>query len=142
MAESKAPHPTFTKSKLLRIVDHLEGGISKLKLPERRTEWNDYYDPLLTGSAYIKEKEKAFADFISSISFSSALDLGCNKGHFTKMLSNRERLVVGTDFDNDSINDFYESQKKKAMHTTASHSLQTGFILRRLQAGKMQNRKA
>lgn len=110
---NKAPHPTFTKSKLLRIVDHLEGGISKLKLPERRTEWNDYYDPLLTGSAYIKEKEKAFADFISSISFSSALDLGCNKGHFTKMLSNRERLVVGTDFDNDSINDFYESQKKE-----------------------------
>ena len=110
---SKVQQGSFTKAKLLRIVEHLDGGISKLKLPERRTEWNQYYDPLLTGSPYIREKEKVFAEYVGGISFSSAIDLGCNNGYFTRMLSTHERLVVGTDFDNDSINDFYAAQKKE-----------------------------
>ena len=76
----------FSKSKLQRIIDHLAGGIEKLKIPERRTAWNEYYDPAITSADYLREKEEALKDIIPSLAYRSALDMGCNNGHFTKRL--------------------------------------------------------
>jgi len=107
----------FSKSKLLRIIEHLAGGIEKLKIPERRTTWNEYYDPAITSAEYLREKEEALKDFLSGIDYRSALDMGCNNGHFTKRLVRESVRVAGTDLDAAAINDFYLSQKNRNDHT-------------------------
>lgn len=104
---------SFSKSKLVRIIDHLETGITKLKLTEQRTTWNEYYDPTLSPSPYLKEKEMALKEFLQELSFNSALDLGCNTGRFTKLLHRPGCMVIGTDMDSATINEFYVSQKKE-----------------------------
>jgi hypothetical protein len=92
----------FSADKLLQLVANLESVVSGLRTGRaEETTWSNYYDVL--GKGYLEEKERVFREWVSEISFSSALDLGANEGCFSKILAERGGRVIAAEADWKSI---------------------------------------
>jgi SAM-dependent methyltransferase len=89
----------FSSQKLKRILAHLEKGITHLKLSQKLTAWSDYYQETILSEKYLLQKEQLVAEMISRISFYTAVDLGCNTGQFSLLLTKLGKRVIATDFD-------------------------------------------
>jgi hypothetical protein len=93
---------SFSKDKLLHLIRHLRHIIRNLGLDGRAvSEWSNYYKETILSGAYLEEKEKLFRQYIAGIDFGSALDLGANDGHFSRLLTNRETgtTIIAVDLD-------------------------------------------
>ncbi|GGA87028.1 hypothetical protein GCM10011511_07650 [Puia dinghuensis] len=100
--------PPFDEKKLLLVVDNLESTIQKLRTDAPgEGSWRRYYSETILSSSYLAEKEKIFREMLGSIGFSSALDLGANDGHFSKILAERKALVIAADSDWACIGNLY-----------------------------------
>jgi hypothetical protein len=108
-AAGNRPIP-FSKSKLLNLIRHLRHIVKSLNLqPQGVSTWSNYYNETILSSAYLEEKERLFVEYISEIDFGSALDLGANDGHFSRLLANRmlASAVIAVDFDWSCIQRLY-----------------------------------
>jgi hypothetical protein len=93
----------FSRQKLLHILQHLEGIIKKLKTnADSLSVWNQYYNKTILSQEYLMEKERLFRQILDGINFRTALDIGTNDGHFTRILSERKDVSI-TAIDADSI---------------------------------------
>lgn len=87
-------------------LNNLSDLVNNLKISDNKGFWSDYDQ-----DSYLY-KEKAFSDFITSISpDSTILDFGCNKGAYSIKCSNFGHEVVAFDFDEKAINDLYDYVK-------------------------------
>lgn len=103
----------FTKRKLLNIVSHLEGIINRFPSDRPlKTTWSNYYEGSDLFKDYLQEKEKAFLKICSTLTARTALDLGCNDGYFSKLLSSKGMMVVAADTDTRCISKLYQQVKK------------------------------
>ncbi len=105
---------SFSKNKLLHLIRHLRQLIRSLGLDGRAvSEWGNYYKKTILSRDYLEEKEKLFQPFVSEIDFGSALDLGANDGHFSRLLANREAEtpIIAVDLDWPCIQRLYEECK-------------------------------
>lgn len=104
----------FQKKKLLDLISHLEGILQKFPAERTyKTTWNNYYDDTIMSQEYLQEKEKTFRQFCEGLSIKTALDLGANDGHFSKILAARGIQIVSTDVDGQCINRLYHEVKKQ-----------------------------
>lgn len=103
----------FNRKKLLNLIQHLEKTISDIKSRVSVSAWNRYYDETISGNNYLQEKETIFRWLLTKIDANTALDVGANNGHFSKILAEHNLQVVAIDSDSASVNALYEEVKAK-----------------------------
>jgi hypothetical protein len=100
---------SFSKEKLIRIIDHLERGISRLTAEGEVTTWSRYYEETILPGEYLEAKKKAVTDLCSQIKFQHVLDLGANTGEFSLLMASQGKQVLATDVDRRCIDRLYRS---------------------------------
>lgn len=105
----------FSRKKLNDLVTHLENIIRNFPDDKPiKTTWSNYYDDTILSQSYLQEKEKLVRDFCAQTGARTALDLGANDGHFSKILAGMGMEVVATDMDSRCINRLYLETKKQS----------------------------
>jgi hypothetical protein len=105
----------FSKEKLLRLIESLQSAIKDLHVNTSiQSTWNNYYDQTILSQNYLAEKEKIFRSFINGITDGRLLDVGCNDGYFSKILSEKSAQVIAVDFDSQCVNKLYLAIKDKS----------------------------
>ena len=104
----------FSKRKLLNLITSLEILIKKLRLPESKSTWSDYYDEAAQRKDYLEHKEKIIGKWLGKIKPESVADFGANTGEFSKLAATQNIKVIATDFDAFCINTLYKEIKKNS----------------------------
>ncbi|HLO37016.1 MAG TPA: class I SAM-dependent methyltransferase [Lacibacter sp.] len=110
--EQKQTARKITQKNIDQILQNLHSCISRLKLPEQNTTWNNYYSETILSETYFSEKKKLVSSLLENIDYKSVLDLGANEGEFS-LLCNKDAMVISTDFDSDCINRLYKRIKEE-----------------------------
>ncbi len=104
---------TFTKQKLLNLVNSLESLVKKLTLPPQKSTWSAYYEEASGRDNYLEEKKKMIAAWIPSLEgVETAADLGANDGRFAQLPAHQKIYTLAADLDPYCINNLYETIKK------------------------------
>lgn len=104
----------FSKAKLERLLLHLESIIQNLHIPSKKiTTWSNYYAETILSEKYLQAKDRVVRSFLDSIAFDTALDIGTNDGYFSKIVAEKNKPVIATDFDDVCINQLYLYVKEK-----------------------------
>lgn len=99
--------PALKQKKLSAIIDSLKTCIGKLEPRYIHFDWDLYYQSLWTSESYLEEKTIAVGRFLKDISVKTAVDIGCNTGHFTRMLAAQEIRVIAADSSSSAIDELY-----------------------------------
>ena len=103
------PPPAFGKDRLIRLISNLEDVVRKLGSPASRGDgWIGYYEKGILNKGYLAVKQAIFTSFTDSIDFGSALDLGANDGHFSRILAARKIPVIAADADWQCVETMYQ----------------------------------
>ncbi len=106
--ETAEPKLQFSKAKLSRVVDHLRSIISHpTPGPRNPSAWSNYYRETILGPTYLEAKTTLFRQYLPTIQYSNALDLGCNDGLFSKILAETGTPVIAVDSDWRCIDKLY-----------------------------------
>jgi ribosomal protein L11 methylase PrmA len=97
--EIKQSQLKISKSRSLSILQHLEQGIKKLKLPGTSTNWTNYYDTFSYSNAGYTAKKEFVAKNISQLNQGLCIDLGANTGEFSELAAKNYSYVVACDND-------------------------------------------
>lgn len=112
---NKTATASFNKTKLLNLIESLQNAIKPLQVKTNiQSTWNNYYDETILSKNYLDAKEKIFRDFISDINDGKTMDVGCNDGHFSKILAEKNSNIIAVDFDSQCINKLYLDVKAGA----------------------------
>jgi hypothetical protein len=105
-----APLPAFSKTRLLHLLSNLEDVVRKLDSRAFRDPgWSDYYEKSILSKTYLDEKQALFTSMIGGIDFSSALDLGANNGHFSRILAEKGIPVIAAEADWQCVETLYRA---------------------------------
>ncbi len=110
---------SFTKEKMLRIINHLEKGISKMDAGEKKTNWSHYYEETILQGDYLAQKKKGVIELTSNIEFDSVIDLGANAGAFSILFAEQGKRTLATDSDHLAIEHLFQESKKLDLPITA-----------------------
>jgi hypothetical protein len=103
---------TLSKQKLLNLISSLEILITKLKVPDQKSEWSEYYDEASQRNDYLEQKKKIIAGWIDEMKdIKIAADLGANDGEFSKLLGEKNIYTLAADLDPYCINNLYRKIK-------------------------------
>jgi hypothetical protein len=101
----------FSKTRLTRLVQHLQNLVSRLARPATgRSAWSGYYTESHLLENYLEKKEQLFRRYLQSVDFEDALDLGCNDGWFAKILAEKGKPVIAVDADWQCIDRLYRER--------------------------------
>ncbi len=106
-AKTHQQTPTLRQKKLSAIIDSLKTCIKKLEPRFINFDWDLYYQSLWTSEDYLKEKTSIISRFLKEISVKSAVDMGCNTGHFTRMLAAQQIQVIAADSSASAVDELY-----------------------------------
>jgi SAM-dependent methyltransferase len=110
---SSAPaNHTFSLRKFHQLASHLGEVIRRLKWPDKKTVWGDYYESTILSQAYLGEKTEILEDLMKMVQAQTVIDLGANSGHFSRLLLKGNRKVLAVDNDHLALNRFYQSARK------------------------------
>lgn len=94
------------------LLDSLTDCIKSLKLPQLETEWGAYYSNTnYSDSAFLSKKE-IISDYIDKIIPTSVIDLGANKGDFSRISAERNIKTISCDIDPIAVEKNYLYCKK------------------------------
>ena len=106
----------FNKSKLLRIVDHLENVIKSLTSSVvNQSVWNLYYEEEILNEQYLNRKKELVKAMMKE-SDQNIIDLGCNRGLFSNLVANSDRNIVAADDNAYSISQLYKEVRQNKNH--------------------------
>ena len=113
----KAPQQqraSFSKTKMLNLLNSLEAVIKKLNVPGNKTTWSEYYQEANLRGDYLKEKENIIQNWLAEMpGMKSAIDLGANDGYFSQLLSSKNLYTIAAEADANCINRLYVQNKQK-----------------------------
>lgn len=114
-ASNPGKPPAFSRQKLMHLIQHLEHIVKKLTpRPTRNSAWSNYYEDTILSRQYLDEKQRLFREFISSLHFLTAIDLGANDGFFSQILAERaEASITAIDADAACISRLYKTIREK-----------------------------
>jgi hypothetical protein len=113
---NKAATASFSKAKLLNLIDSLQNAIKPLHVKTTiQSTWNNYYGETILSKNYLDAKEKIFRSFVSDINDGRTMDVGCNDGYFSKILAEENNNVIAVDFDSQCVNKLYLAVKDKSV---------------------------
>ncbi|MBS1760605.1 MAG: SAM-dependent methyltransferase [Bacteroidetes bacterium] len=107
---SKTHHTKFSKQKFINLLSSLEILIKKLKAPDSKTTWSNYYDEAAQRDGYLENKKALVEEYLTQLNdVKTAIDLGANDGQFSKLLAFRKISTITSDFDATCINHLYHA---------------------------------
>lgn len=109
-APAGASRVSFSESKMMNLLNHLESTLKKLS-NESKSVWHDYYAESVPGSGYLQAKEKIVAGYLQKLDGKLLLDLGANDGYFSIRAVKMGFDVIAIDSDEQCINSFYKKVK-------------------------------
>lgn len=118
-AGNKEVRPTalrISKARSLAMVEHLEQGIKKLKLPQKATNWTDYYHTCSYNEAGLAAKKAFVEKHLAAPGRKLCVDLGANTGEFSELAARHSDYVLACDSDMEVVRDI---QKKKLENVLA-----------------------
>jgi hypothetical protein len=89
----------MSRTAMLGLVESLEGTVRRLSYRPEGTEWSDYYEDTNYTGEGMDRKESLVAEFLGALGPQSVWDLGANTGRFSRIASERSKLVVAFDID-------------------------------------------
>ncbi|MBI1342287.1 MAG: SAM-dependent methyltransferase [Terrimonas sp.] len=102
---------SFSKTKLLNLVQHLATTIQSLE-QKGSTNWSNYYTETILGEHYLQEKSKIVNNFLHQSKKGQLLDIGANDGHFSLLAAKMGFQVIAVDSDPVCINHLYQKAKR------------------------------
>ena len=93
----------FSKLAMESLIDSLEGCIKKLKPPDIKTEWGDYYSNTNYSKNSFKEKENIIKEYVKQITPATICDLGANRGDFSRTATLADCVSECISFDIDPL---------------------------------------
>jgi len=106
----------FNKSKLLRIVDHLENIIKSLTARVVNTSiWDLYYEEEILNEQYLNRKKELVKAMMKE-GDQNIIDLGCNRGLFSNLVATADRNIVAADDNAYSISKLYKEVRQNKNH--------------------------
>jgi hypothetical protein len=113
---SKASPPSFSATKLGHLIAHLKSLVGRLTVKgTTATTWSNYYGETIMGKDYLAAKEQLFRESLQAIEYRSALDLGANDGHFSRILAAKGIPVLAVDSDWQCIDTLYKYARAKGI---------------------------
>ncbi|MES2850259.1 MAG: SAM-dependent methyltransferase [Bacteroidota bacterium] len=107
---------TFSKQKLLNLINSLESLITRLTIPYQQSTWSEYYSEAAKRTNYITEKKKIIELWVDQLpGIKKAADLGANDGEFSKLAAGKNIAVIAADFDPWCINNLYREIKSSGI---------------------------
>jgi hypothetical protein len=111
-SEKPEKRKSFSKQKLLNLISSLEVLINKLKTPNQKSTWSEYYEEASQRNDYLEQKKKIIAGWVNEMNgIKTAIDLGANEGEFSKLLAEKNIYTIAADFDPYCINELYRQIK-------------------------------
>ncbi len=102
----------FSRQKLLNLIDSLETGIKRTKLPARQSTWSGYYEEAATRDIYLEEKQRIIGSWLAGMEgLSTVADLGANEGLFARLAA-PGRYVLAADLDPYCVDALYHSVRQ------------------------------
>lgn len=106
----------FSKTKMLNLVSSLESLIKRLKTPQQKTNWSQYYEEAEQRGDYLEQKKIIIENWLTELpEIKTATDLGSNDGQFSILLSKRNIYTISAEADANCINNLYLLCKQKAI---------------------------
>jgi hypothetical protein len=103
---------SLSKQKLLHLIASLEILINKLKAPEQKSTWSDYYDEASQRNDYLEQKTKIVEHWVNEMKeVKTAVDAGANEGAFSRLLAQKNIYTIAADLDPYCINRLYNTIK-------------------------------
>jgi hypothetical protein len=100
----------ISKARSKALIEHLEQGIKKLKLPQKATNWTDYYDTCSYNEAGRAVKKAFVEKHLAALAGKLCVDLGANTGEFSELAARYFNRVLACDSDSEVVRFI---QKKK-----------------------------
>ena len=102
---------SFTKNKLLLLINNLKSLINKLN-NDRKTTWNDYYTSAIISGDYLSSKEEIVKALLNEATGDKLLDIGANNGQFSFLAAANKFDVIAVDNDEGCIKMLYRKVKE------------------------------
>lgn len=114
-SEHKSTTATLHKRNLLAILDSLERAVRALGPKVSRTEWADYYQGNTNYTESSAKKKRALVHaFTKEIPrLKSAIDLGGNDGHYSRVFSEQGARTICADIDPFAVEANYRRMREK-----------------------------
>ena len=108
-AAEKVRRLRMDKTRMTDVVRSLRDTIQNLDPPSRMTEWGDYYDDTNYTPAARSAKEDIVRAAAAARPGKLAVDLGANRGEFSRLLAPHFALVLATDVDHTAVDSFWRT---------------------------------
>lgn len=106
-AKHSSTERTFSKAKLLTLLNGLRDFIQSLQPNKDQTVWDHYYNETILSQHYLNEKKKLVSSYLQTIPFNTLLDLGANEGQFSILYQNTDKQIIALDEDRNCIEKLY-----------------------------------
>jgi hypothetical protein len=110
-SNTEANRGTFSKQKLSNIIQHLRSFILSLNIPDKKSNWNNYYQETVLSNAYLQEKLQVIGNWLGEVPIRTIQDVGTNTGLFASMAAAMGKSVIAIDADSSCIDVFYRKLK-------------------------------
>jgi ribosomal protein L11 methylase PrmA len=104
----KARTVNVSRQTLVGLAQSLRALVERLSPRRQSTEWGDYYtDTNYTGDAF-EAKRARVAELLDRLAPASVLDIGANRGAFSRLPPGRAGLVIAADMDPLAVDRHYQ----------------------------------
>ncbi len=110
-----APAPSMSPFALNALVDNLQSGVYRLRLPQRKTEWGDYYANTNYTPAAFEAKKRVVGEMLDMAAPRRVWDLGANNGEFSRIACAKGVRTVAFDADANAVEQNYLAVKKEGL---------------------------
>jgi hypothetical protein len=105
----------FSLKKMTDLITSLELLVQRLRLPECKTGWSDYYSEAAGRGDYLDTKKRIVNEWIDRLgSITNCADLGANDGTFSRLTADRGIFTIAADADAACVNRLYRSLRDTA----------------------------
>jgi ribosomal protein L11 methylase PrmA len=102
----------ISRNSLLGLIDSLESAVKNMKLKNYQTQWGDYYGSTNYNEAAMLKKKEIVQQYIQEVNPSQMVDLGANKGDFSRLGSDAGIYTISSDIDPIAVEKNYQDAKQ------------------------------
>jgi hypothetical protein len=103
---------SFSKQKLLHILNNLVSFVQSIKIREEPSVWNNYYEETVLSAEYVEEKKNLLKQWIGPLPIKSVFDAGTNTGYYAEITAAAGKFTIAADGDTACIDRLYNNCKK------------------------------
>ena len=106
--------PKLPRTRLIALMESLRSTVSGLHLPERKTEWSDYYEETNYSPEAMAAKEALVKRLVGEAADprDPIHDIGGNTGRFSRLVADSGRYVISHDIDELAIERNYHETRR------------------------------